>query len=133
MSRFAGEMWTVSDQAAKRYGLYWIHHSQNPGLSKDPNTINGGGNSGYQAISLAAMFGASRIVLLGYDMQMTDGKHHWHGKHEGGLPNGTNFVTWMSRMRKLAEDLAAAGIETINCTRKTALRHFPRAKLEDTL
>ena len=35
----------------------------------DPRFVRTGRNSGYQAINLAAHFGATRILLLGYDMQ----------------------------------------------------------------
>ena len=45
------------------------------------------GNSGAAAVSLAYMFGAARIYLLGYDCQRTGGKAHWHGDHPKGLGN----------------------------------------------
>jgi len=39
-----------------------------------------GGNSGAGAMSLAKYFGATRIILLGYDCKYADcGKRHWHG------------------------------------------------------
>lgn len=130
---FRGECWSVSEQAQKKYGTYWIRHSRDSGFNASPDTINGGGNSGYQAIHLAATFGAKKIVLLGFDMQRTGGKEHWHGKHKGRLPNGQGFAGWMKQMRPLAADLANMGIEVVNCSRETALRCFPRAALKDTL
>jgi hypothetical protein len=38
-------------------------------ISRDPGTLAHGGNGGYQAINLAALAGAERIILLGYDMK----------------------------------------------------------------
>lgn len=119
--------------AREKFGTYWIRYSADSGFNREPDTINGGGNSGYQAIHLAATFGAKKIVLIGYDMQRTGGKEHWHGKHEGGLHNGTGFPAWITRMGALASDLSNMGVEVINATRTTALKCFPRATLEDAL
>jgi len=124
-------MWSVSEMARDRFGTYWIRCGTGQGFSREPDTINGGGNSGYQAIHLAATFGAKKIVLLGFDMQRTGGLEHWHGKHEGNLPNGRGFASWMQQMTPLARDLEAMGVEVINCSRATAMRCFPRATLEE--
>lgn len=66
-------------------------------------------------------------------MQRTGGKEHWHGKHEGRLPNGTGFAGWIKTMGYLAKDLDRMGIEVANCSRTTALRCFPQRRLEETL
>jgi len=123
----------VSEQASEKFGAYWIRCAKQQGYSKEPDSVNAGGNSGFQAIHLAALFGAKKIVLIGFDMMRTDGKFHWHGKHEGRLPNGTGFPGWIKSMGYLAKDLQAMGVEVINCTRRTALRCFPRMELEDAL
>lgn len=129
----SSELWSVSEMARDKFGTYWIRCGTNAGFSKEPDTINGGGNSGFQAIHLAATFGATKIVLLGFDMQRTGGKEHWHGKHEGKLPNGAGFGPWMRALEVLARDLRRAEIEVVNCTRVTAMRSFRRAPLEETL
>lgn len=132
-SCFRGELWSVSEQAQEKYGTYWIRHGQNAGFCEEPDTINGGGNSGYQGIHLAATFGATRILLLGFDMQRTNGKEHWHGKHEGGLPNGIGYVHWMKALDVLYRDLTARGVEIVNCTRTTAWKTPKRMDLEAAL
>lgn len=126
-------MWSVSDGARERYGTYWIRCGSGHGFADEPDTINGGGNSGHQAVHLAATFGATKIVLLGFDMQQTGGKEHWHGKHEGRLPNGKGFPGWIKTMGYLAKDLERMGVDVINCSRVTALRCFRRAPLEEAL
>lgn len=126
-------MWSVSEQAREQFGTYWIRCGSGQGFCREPDTINGGGNSGHQAVHLAATFGAKRIVLLGFDMQMTNGQEHWHGKHEGRLPNGKGFPGWIKTMGYLAKDLEREGVEVINCSRSTALRCFRRATIEETL
>lgn len=130
---FHGEKWTTSPQARDRFDLYWIYGMDRPGLSEDPTYITQGKNSGYQAISLAHNFGASRLLLLGFDFQRTGGKSHWHGDHPKGLGNGGQFHNWIAAMKKLAQDLAAANVEVINCSRKTALTCFPQRSIEECL
>ncbi len=89
------------------------------------------GNSGAGAISLACFAGARRVLMLGYDCQRTGGKAHWHGDHPKGLGNAGSINKWPGQFAKLKA--AMAGVEIINCSRETALRCFPRARLEDCL
>jgi acetyl-CoA acetyltransferase len=103
---------------------------QDAGLSVGYGTINHGGNSGYQAINLAYMLGAARIVLLGFDMQATGGKTHWHGDHPAGLGNPSDFSGMIKAFDALAEDLKMMGVKVINSTTTTALRCFERMPLD---
>jgi len=79
---------------------------------------------------MAHLFGAARIILLGYDMQ---GKH-WHRDHAGKLHNPTSpsLQQWAKRFDQLAacKDLRA---ELINATRSTAIRRIPRMPLSEAL
>ena len=95
--------------------------------------IHLGQNSGYQAIGLAYHLGASRILLLGYDMQFTDGRSHWHGDHPRGMGNANSVDKWARHFPAMAADLSAEGIEVLNCSRQTALTCFQRATIEDAL
>lgn len=88
-------------------------------------------NSGAQAINLAYLMGATRIILLGYDMGAT-GQSHWFGSHPKGLNNG-NYAGYVRNFTKLAADLRYEGVEVINCTRTTALTQFPRAELSSII
>lgn len=101
-----------------------------PGLCVREGCVNSGGNSGYQAVNLAYGLGAERIVLLGFDMQKTGGRSHWHGDHEGGLPNLGRLDHWAARFVALGADLRAAGVPVVNCTRQTAITCFPILDLE---
>lgn len=89
------------------------------------------GNSGAGAISLAALRGASRVILLGYDAQYTGGTRHWHGDHPRNLGNAGSIAKWPEHFEKVAKSLAS--MEIINCSRETALRCFPRESLEVVL
>ena len=96
-----------------------------------PTHLVTGSNSGYQALHLAVHFGATRIVLLGYDMQDTGGRRHWFGNHPGHLNCRNQYQNWVVKFAALAPVLAAKGIEVINCTPTTALRCFRLARLSE--
>lgn len=100
-----------------------------PGLGRDH--IRHGSNSGYQAINLAYLLGAGRIILLGYDMGAT-GNTHFFGAHPKPMTSG-NYTTFVERFTPLAEDLKREGVEVLNCTPQTALTQFTRASLDDVL
>jgi hypothetical protein len=126
----------MNDHAAKVHGLNLIGHEFGDGLAKHPNRIRTGtergGNSGYQAVSLAILFGAARIILLGYDMQATGNRLHWHRDHGGKLHNPLprKFKAWQDGFATLAKVSPA---EIINCSRETGLTCFPRMSLADGL
>ena len=139
---FLGERFTCDVQAAKVHKLKLVEHSIDP----EPGKV-WGGNSGHEAVVLAQLFGARRIVLLGFDMGET-GLGHWFGRHpilRKSLPDGTwysenldrsteaNFSDWRDDMKRLAAVLKGAGIEAFNCTRTTALKCFPRRTLQEVL
>src|SRR5690606_24516492 len=49
------------------------------GLEMAPTGLRNGRNSGYAAVNLAVHLGASRVVLLGYDMGWQGAKAHFFG------------------------------------------------------
>ncbi len=125
------ELWTTNRETARVYGLHWIRGEQGGGISKEPNTIRMGGNSGFQAVGLALHFGAAKVVLLGYDMQLSGGKTHWHGDHKKlGNPVASKMAGWHQRFNQLA---GQCGVPIINASRETALKCFPRLSLHESL
>lgn len=116
------EKWTCDSVAKQQYGWNLM-----PGLMRC-------GNSGAQAIHLAAKFGAKRILLLGFDMKLGEnGRRHWHEEHPKPCVQRSLFDEWMLKMAVLAKELESAGVSVVNCTRSTALTCFPRGVLEDEL
>jgi hypothetical protein len=100
------------------------------GLSVDPEGLKTGHNSGYQALNLAVLFGAARIVLLGYDMHAT-GKDHYFGKH----PDHTRppFRQCIDAFTSLLAPLKELEVAVINCTPGSALKCFPMGTLAEAL
>jgi len=88
------------------------------------------GNSGAACISLAIMGGASRIILLGYDCQITNGLKHWHGDHKAGLGNAGMIHKWHKKFAEIAERWPNL---VVNATRQTALTCFERVELENEI
>lgn len=129
----SSELWTCDAGAANRHGLNYVEGVKNePGLSSVPGRIHTGLNGGYQAVGLAAMWGAAKIILLGFDMQRTDGKTHWHGDHVG-LPNLGHLNRWVEEFVGLGADLRRAGISVVNATRVSALQCFRKVVLREAL
>jgi len=127
------ELWTVSREAARVYGLNHIVGEPGGGIPKRPNAIAMGGNSGYQAVALAVHFGAARIVLLGYDMRNDGKRTHWHGNHVRlGNPIPTKFRDWLAHFELLKCQLPK-GVTVINATPDSALRCFPMMSLREAL
>ena len=134
LTGFQGEKWTSSIQAREKYGLKWVAGDHKPGLSLSPDLIHYGSNSGYQALNLAVLFGAKTIYLLGYDMQKTGGKSHWHGNHPPKLNKSTDYRMFISRFQSVEpSSLKEAGVTVVNCSRETALYCFPRAVITEVL
>jgi hypothetical protein len=122
------ELWTQDIQAARKYGLKLVIAKQGKGLGRD-GIIHWGANSGYQAINLAYLWGASRIILLGYDCKNSNGKAHWFGQHPSSLNQYQPLHIWAENFGQLARDLKDEGLEVLNCSPDTALECFERESL----
>lgn len=104
------------------------------GISTDPTALRTGRNSGYSAVNLAVLFGASRILLLGYNMGYPGGKAHFFGNHPTGLPQHEYlYPSFRKSFDTMVQPLKELGVEVINCTEHTSLTTFPCARLRDVL
>jgi hypothetical protein len=101
------------------------------GLERDPTGLRAGLNSGYQAINLAVHFGATQIVLLGYDLSPDGYREHWFSDPPDRQPSP--YAEMREAFASLVEPLAELGISVVNCSRRTALTVFPRASLSTAL
>lgn len=131
---FHGKRWTQQQQdrsdeeeaaVIERYTLNWVAGAWGDGIGRD--RLHYGGHSGYQAINLAYLWGARRIILIGYDA--SSGGAHFFGRHPAPLDVATQYQEFMPAYRRLAADLAAEGVEVLNCSRATAIDAFPRGSL----
>lgn len=102
------------------------------GLCLMPTGLRTGRNSGYQAINLALHLGAKQILLLGYDMGRHGGKGHFFGEHPRNW-SPSPYSKFLEAFTTIVEPLKLAGVEVINCSRRTALTVFPKQPLESAL
>lgn len=91
----------------------------------------GGGNSGYQAVNIALLAGARRVLLLGFDMHYPAGQKHFFGDHEG-IPNApenivARWADWFNRSPP------PEGVEIINCTPGSAVTIYPSMDIPDAI
>lgn len=86
-----------------------------------------GTNSGMQGMRVARdVFGATRILLLGFDM----GGSHYFGRHPEPLKNTTidRFAVFLKQFERWR-----GGCEVINCTSGSALTKFRFMELHEAL
>ena len=84
-------------------------------------------NSGVLALEVAKRQGATRILLLGFDMHGT----HYFGKYTNGCTNTTEARRKVHHSQFARWGRANRNIEVINCTEGSALACFPKARLDD--
>jgi len=114
LSWYKGERWSHQ------------HYKENRSFTGDCQFASFGGNSGHQALQMAAVKGAKKICLLGFDQQFTGGIKHCHDDHPDRLGNAPQIDHYPGYMEKTGRDLKRMGVEVVNCTRETALTMFPR-------
>lgn len=110
-----------------------LRNTGTEGLETDPTGLRTGYNSGYQSVNLAYhLAGATRIVLLGFDMWTgPSGQQNWFGDHP--LHTKSPYPIFLQAFKSLEAPLKAAGVSVVNASRFTILDSFPRVNLEDVL
>ena len=132
---YDGQCWTQDTQwpaadSPQAWGINClIADTGADGLSRDKTKVHTGSNSGYAAIGLAYHLGATRILLLGYDMMMDGDRRHFFGDHPEGLNVASNYNNFINRFKTI--NPADYGIEIWNVTRRTAMTCFPIYSLDD--
>lgn len=96
--------------------------------------VRQGRSSGHTAVSVALALGAGRIVLLGYDMRLVDGREHHHDDY-AGTPRDLaiykrefvpGFTGWAAAARRV-------GAEIVNATPGSAVSEFTFVSLDRIL
>lgn len=109
------------------------------GFDADIRCLRHGNNSGYAAMHLAVHLGASRLVLLGFDMRHgACGLTHYHGGH---LQDGKPLLhqesdlqdLMMPNFQTLAGPLRDRGVSVFNASPDSALTVWPRCTINEGL
>lgn len=141
VQEFEGLRISQDPTAAQRYGLNRVFLRKGCGqILMDyaghigAGSNSGGGNSGFQALNLALQFGAARVILVGFDMNLAGGVH-WHGRHEARLNNPTDqaLARWAEALDGQAAAIAALGVEVVNASPSSSLGAYPKRSLAEAL
>lgn len=140
-NKFTGEKWTTTGKdlkpwPAEKYGIKTIWSPKfASGFSFVPDVIHRGGNSGFQATNLAlAHYGASTVVLVGFDMKGGHffGEHPQFRRRSRGVNSAKAFIRWRHRFEEAAQSLPPDR-KIINATPDSAMTCFPMMSLEEAL
>lgn len=126
-AQFKGRKFCPEPTTAQQWGAEHVALERREGLSVDGRTIRTGGqigNSGAQAINLAVMLGARRIVLVGMDM----GGSHFFGQHPKGVHTDSDFKGMVRGMSAMAADLHRYGIDVINTSDCSNIAYWPKGQ-----
>jgi len=97
------------------------------------HSIRQGRSSGHTAVSLAVAMGASRVIMLGFDMRFVEGREHHHSEYQGprdAMLYEREFVPGFGGWNAAATKV---GVEILNCTPGSAVAEFPFADLDEVL
>lgn len=112
----------------KQINVDWVEEwsfTQERGLVLDPRCLAHGFNSGAAAINLAVQLGFRKLFLLGYDMQIVDGRTNFHSDHKRTTPQHAYTNQFMPSFEAMVQPLKKAGVEVFNATPGSALKLFP--------
>lgn len=97
-------------------------------ISRNPCVVHGT-NTGQGAINIAYLLGATRVLLLGFDMTSKAG-HNWHSFHKRHA-NEERYAVYRREIETSAVELRELGIEVINCSPTSVLTCFDKARIEE--
>lgn len=135
---FRGEVGTIEEKG-KAPGDERFHLFRNAddhlglsaeGFSEDSRAVVTGRSSGRAAINVAALAGAARIVLFGYDFRTVNGRDHCAGAEHPIPTTELDLKAQLTFYRTLGRQLQDRGIEVVNATPGSRLDTFPRVPLD---
>ncbi len=112
-----------------------IEISKDDILIDQPLKVGNGGCSGFQALNLAVQFGATDIILIGFDLHERGGMH-WYGRNKwpnASNPVQSNFNRWNKGFKSAKPSIDKLGITVMNASVESQLEGFDRKSLPDIM
>lgn len=133
---FAGQKVTIKhNPMASGDDILALANGGHEGLSETPTAIRTGGNSGFQALNIAALSGANPLILLGYDLRFDGRRTHSHNGHQQPYQQRESTYTgYAQKFATVEAPLKKLGIRVINCSNGSALgKRFEIGEIEKCL
>jgi len=129
------EKWTPYKPTAEKYNINYIEERNEKGLSTDTSYIHHHHGSGPIILNIALHYGVKKMLLIGWDMRHK-GKRHYFGEYPKSMQHTTKNLGPDGELIGLIKEMETInpsdyGIEIINCTPNSALKHFPMGNLDD--
>lgn len=120
---------------SKEIGVKVLQRGKSLGLDPNSCRVSWNHTSGSSAISLAANLGARKIVLLGFDMHISNQvDHNWHENHKVQLKDKNDpYPRFLNAFEQIAEDAEKRGIEIINCSMNSTIKQFPKITFKEVI
>jgi hypothetical protein len=132
LKSFKGQTVTIEHPAVSKFPQFVLRNGGQEGLSGNPQVICTGQNSGYQAINIAALGGAKKILLLGMDMRFLNGKSHAHNGHPV-KHDENSYKRYAQNFRTIETPLKNLGIDVVNCAPGSLIKNFRFSTVEREL
>jgi hypothetical protein len=133
IKEFKGERFTIAPKAYT-CKVNILKRGIKYGLETANDTLAHGNNSGYAAINLAIHLGATKIILLGYDMGITSEGSHFH---DGYPVNPTSAKIYKDQFLPgfdvLKNIIKGKGIQIFNACPTSKLKAFPIITIDEAL
>ena len=102
------------------------------GVSTDPTALVTGRNSGFQALNLAILAGATKVILLGFDAKVgADGRSHLM-PHRRPTPMDA-YREYQCAMKRAEKEVKELGVRVRNCSPGSAIETWPKVSLKEAL
>lgn len=132
---FAGQKCSISNSGhgIKDPAVHILRNDGDFGLSLQRTHLYTGRNSGFQALNLAVLAGAAKIILIGYDGKRVDGQpSHWFGEHPKP-PNSKAYEIYRESFRASSNMLDRVGVKIFNASPGSAIEAFAKMELREAL
>ena len=105
------------------------------GIDDNRKNLCWNGSSGGAAVNLAVHLGAKRIILVGFDMRKTDGRHNFHDIYPWNAhrPDRNPYRIHIKAWPVIAAKAKFKGIKIVNTFRGSAIKEFEFMKLEEAV
>jgi hypothetical protein len=94
-----------------------------------PNTFGSLSNSGVLGLDVVRNLGATKVVMLGFDMHGT----HFFGPYRNGCSNTSDKRRQVHKQQFAQWGKRNPGVEVLNATEGTHLKCFPIVRLDEVL